>query len=73
MITSDEGLTNLIGAMFRLVAQDIRFGGPVAKKDALEFLESEWYKELCDMMDLNPKKLKKSIIHNKVAWRNRYE
>lgn len=72
MIT-DEGMTNLIVAMLRYVAQDIRYGNANSKKDALDFLESDWYKELCDVLELNPKRVKKMIMKNKVAWRNKYE
>lgn len=59
--------------MLRLVAQDIRFGNPAAKKDALEFLDSDWYKELCDWIDVDHKKLKDIILNNKISWRNKYE
>ena len=70
---SDEGITNIIVAMLRYVAQDIRYGSKAVKEDALEFLESDWYKELCDVLGLNAKKLKQMILSNKVSWRDKYE
>ncbi len=59
--------------MLRYVAQDIRYGNNQVKKDAIEFLDSDWYVELCDILGLNSKKLKKMIMNNKVSWRDKYE
>ena len=70
---TEEGLSNLIGAMFRLVAQDIRYGNFESKKSAIEFLESDWYKEICDMLGVDYKNMKRLILNNKIAWRNKYE
>jgi myosin heavy subunit len=72
-LITEEGLTNLIGAIFRLVAQDIRYGNDSAREDALDFLQSSWYMELCDLIEVDPKKLRKLILKNKIAWRNKYE
>lgn len=70
----DAGLTNLVLAIFRYTAQDIRYGTPANKKDAEEFLESEWFEDLCGIFkDIQPKRVRKMIRENPVCWRDKYE
>jgi hypothetical protein len=74
VILSDEGLTNLIIAMFRYVAQDIRYGNATMKKDALKFLKSQWCKEICVELGMDYHRTVDLIKnYSKVSWRNGYE
>jgi len=70
----DAGLTNIVLAIFRYAAQDIRYGTPANKKDAEEFLDSQWFEDLCGIFkDIHPKKVRKMIKENPVCWRDKYE
>ncbi len=69
----DTGFVTLILAIFRLTAQDIKFGNVKVKKDAYEFLYSDWFNELCSIFDTDPKVIRKRIIKNPVSWREIYE
>ena len=64
-----EGTVNLIGALFRLTAQDIRQGS----KEAEEFLDSEWFNDICEGLQVNPKVFKEYMLHKKVRSRVSYE
>jgi len=72
---TDVGLINLVLAIFRYTAQDLRYGSPANKKDAEEFLNSWWFRELCDVFGtgIDPKKVAKMIRENPVSWRDKYE
>jgi hypothetical protein len=71
----DSGLVNLVLAIFRYAAQDLRYGNLENKKDVEEFLDSWWFKELCDVFgnEVNLEKVKKMIRENSVSWRDKYE
>jgi hypothetical protein len=70
----DSGLVNLILAIFRYTAQDIRYGTPTNRKDAEEFLNSQWFEDMCGIFkDISPKKVRKMIKENPVSWRDKYE
>ena len=64
-----EGIINLIGALFRLTNQDIKQGD----NSALEFIESNWYIEICEGLQIDPEKFKKYILTKKVKSRISYE
>jgi hypothetical protein len=64
-----EGLINLIGALFRLTSQDIRLGDNKAK----EFLDSEWFIEICNSLQLGPERVKLLILKSPVKSRVSYE
>jgi len=60
---------SLIGALFRLAAQDLKYGD---KKEVLEFLESEWFEELCSNMNLESKEVKRLIMTSNILQRMEY-
>jgi hypothetical protein len=64
-----EGMINLIAALFRLTAQDIKLGS----QDARKFVESEWFEEICDGIQVNPSTFRTYILYNKVKSRVSYE
>ena len=44
------------------------------KDEANEFLESQWFEEMCSIFkDIHPKKVRKMIRENPVCWRDKYE
>lgn len=63
------GVLSLIGAMFRLAAQDAKYG---RREEVLEFVESEWFVEICDCLELNPNDVKERIFTSKVKQRDEY-
>lgn len=68
------GALNLIMAILRLTAQDLKYGNKEIKKDAKKFLSSDWFEDLCDGMDLNSNHVKDVIIKsNAVRTRGSYE
>jgi hypothetical protein len=95
----DAGLTNLVLAVFRHTAQDLRYGKTECrnwdyneqteqveplpsgksirvnlKDEANEFLESQWFEDMCGIFkDIEPKKVRKMIRENPVCWRDKYE
>ena len=68
-----SGFLNLIIAIFRLTAQDLRYGNAKSKQEANEFLESQWFEDLCDVFSTDPKIVKYRIKNSPVSWRERYE
>ena len=65
---------NLIMAMFRLVAQDLKYGNKEVKQEARKFLKSAWFRELCDGIDLDSKHVRDTIIKSdRVSTRGSYE
>jgi hypothetical protein len=64
-----EGMINLIAALFRLTAQDIRLGS----KDAVEFVNSRWFDEICDGIQIDSELFRSYILNNKVRSRVTYE
>jgi len=65
---------NLIMAMFRLAAQDLKYGNKDVKRDAKKFLRSTWFKELCSGIDLDASHVRNVIIESdKVSIRGSYE
>jgi len=72
-LNGHEGAILLIGAMFRLTAQDLRYGTNEVKRNARAFLKSKWFLSLCDGMDVDPLYVKKLIKSSKVKSRNSYE
>lgn len=64
-----EGITNLMAALFRLTAQDVKMG----HKDAIDFLNSQWFDTICIGMLLETKKVKFLILNNRVRSRISYE
>ena len=74
MDITDEGLRSLILAMFRYAAYDIRHGNNKVKKSAIDFLESNWFKEMCGVFSLNEEEVKEMILFgSKIGHRCRYE
>ena len=70
---TDSGFVNLIIAIFRLTAQDLRYGNVVSKREANEFLKTQWFKDLCDVFGTDPKVISYRIRNSPVSWREVYE
>jgi hypothetical protein len=70
---SDIGVLQLVLAIFRYTAQDLRYGNESIKKEALDFLESEWFDELCEYFNYSPCEVKHLILYSPISWRNKYE
>ena len=68
-----DGIVNLIGAMFRLAAQDLKFGNTKTKAEAIEFLNSERFKELCESINVNADKMRRLIMTKKARKREEYQ
>ena len=64
-----EGVLQLVGAIFRQCAQDVKFG---KSDDVIVFVNSEWFADLCDYLDINPEDVKKRIFSSKVKQRAEY-
>lgn len=64
---------NLLGALFRLTSQDLRHGTKAVKKEAKEFLSSDWFNDICDYTNLNPETTRNLIRYSKVKSRTNYE
>lgn len=65
---------NLIMAMFRLTAQDLKYGNKEIKQGAREFLKSYWFKELCEGINLDSGHVKEIITKkDRVSIREAYE
>jgi myosin heavy subunit len=73
VLTKDElesdAMLNLIAAMLRLTAQDIRLGSDEAK----EFLYSEWFETICDGLRVDIDHMRKAILNDKIKSRTTYE
>lgn len=64
------GTLALIGAMFRLAAQDYKFG----RAEEVEcFLVSIWFEDICDSMNLDPDEVRDLIKQGKVKHREEYQ
>ena len=72
-LNGHEGTILLVGAIFRLTAQDLRYGTKNVKRNARAFLKSRWFNFLCEGMDVDPSYVKRLIKDSKVKSRNRYE
>jgi hypothetical protein len=70
---TDEGLINLVSAIFKNVAQDCRYGSKCNKTSAFDFLDSDWFVLICDGCQLDAKRWKNIIIYNKVRRYTVYE
>ena len=57
-----DGVVQLIGAIFRLCAQDMKYGD---NKEVLQFVRSDWFVDLCEYLGLNPKEVRKRILTSK--------
>jgi hypothetical protein len=65
---------SLIMTMFRVTAQDLKYGNVKTKKEAKKFLESDWFNEICVNMGLGTERVKKLIITSKrTGSRTSYE
>jgi hypothetical protein len=67
---SYSGTLSLIGAMFRLAAQDYKFG---RSKEVECFLVSVWFEEICEGMGLDVKEVRSLIKQGKVKHREEYQ
>ena len=47
------GALSLIMAIFRLTAQDLKYGNKEIKQEAQIFLRSVWFKSLCDGINMD--------------------
>ena len=70
---TQTGLINLILAIFRYTAQDIRYGSKKNREEALEFLETEFFDHLCSIFTIDKRRIRKMIKENPVSWRDKYE
>ena len=70
---SDETLyynmLGLIGAIFRLAAQDMKYN---RKEEVIEFIESEWFIDLCDYLNLEVTQVRTLICSSRVLQREEY-
>jgi hypothetical protein len=64
-----QGVLQLVGAIFRQCAQDVKFG---KEDDVIIFVSSEWFADLCDYLNVNPVDVKKRIFSSKVKQRSEY-
>jgi hypothetical protein len=65
---------NMIMTMFRITAQDIKYGDKKVIRSARKFLHSKWFFEICDYTNLDPISTRKIIQKgSKVSSRNSYE
>ena len=64
-----QGCLQLVGAIFRLCAQDVKYGKTY---DVVQFVESEWFQDLCDSLDVPSEEVKKKIFSSKVRQRAEY-
>lgn len=78
LIVSDRALTSeciLWRAVIGTVLDDLTSGKPPLVLEAIDWLNSDDFEEVCDMADVCPHTLKhcaKEIIHEKHHWRRRY-
>jgi hypothetical protein len=63
------GTLQLVGAIFRQCAQDVKYG---EVDDVAEFVDSEWFVDLCDYINVRPEDVKKRIFSSKVKQRSEY-
>jgi hypothetical protein len=70
---TETGFANLIIAIFRLTAQDLRYGNAKSKAEANAFLESQWFEDLCEVFYTDPKVIRHRIRTSPVSWREVYE
>lgn len=59
--------------MFRLASQDLRLGSARNRKSAKKFINSDWFDELCDNINLRPDYTRNMIINTKVRSRTNYD
>jgi len=65
---------NLIMAMFRVTAVDIKYGGKEVRNDARNFLRSDWFNYICIHLNLDPESTKFLIKHSdKISSRSKFE
>ena len=65
---------NLIMAMFRLTAQDLKYGNGEIKREAKKFLRSSWFRNLCNGMNLDVVHVRNVIVRSgRVRTRGTYE
>jgi len=67
------GMALLVGALFRLTAQDLKFGNKRTKKNVQQFLSSEWFDCLCSGINVESSYVKKLILSSRVKTRSNYE
>ncbi len=70
---NSEGLLNLIGAMLRLTSQDIKIGNKSYKEEAIDFLTTQWYEDICEGMSIAKDRMNLWIIRGELASRCSYE
>jgi hypothetical protein len=66
-------VVNLMIALFRITAQDLRYGNDNFKQEANEFLDSEWFIVICDAMNLEYNEVRRLIKRGKPRNRRSYE
>jgi hypothetical protein len=75
--SEDHGYTSVLGlvmTIFRLTAQDLKYGNTEIKNDAIEFLESAWFDEMCSNMNLDSDRVRRIIVTSqKTSSRTSYE
>jgi hypothetical protein len=65
---------NLVMTVLRVTAQDLKYGDRKIKREALKFLKSKWFSEICDNMSLYPDEVRELIFESKkTSSRNSYE
>ena len=73
LVESDLGVRNLIIAMIRHTSQDVHYGSRGSKISAGRFLNSEWFNEIIEYLNLDPKRVKWLIYNKKASQRRSYE
>lgn len=71
-IKSEPGFTRLICEIFRITSQDIRVGNDTNREEALLFINSSLFTDICDELNLDPNRVKYLMLNNKVKERRTY-
>ncbi len=64
-----DGYLQLVGAILRLCSQDVKYG---KVDDVAYFVDSEWFEDLCDYINVSPKDVRRRIFCKKVKQRSEY-
>ena len=69
----ETGIIYLIMSLFRLTAQDLKYGDKQIKGEALRFIDSDWFVYLCDGLNLESNYVRRLILNGMVKWRKEYD
>lgn len=66
-------VVNLMAAVFRLTAQDLKYGNDQIHKEAVDFLDSGWFMVICDSLNLEAIEVRRLIENGNPRNRRSYE